>query len=76
MTRARSGGLGLSGEGLGVVRNEVATVPVALEHRSDLLDDVRIPRARHPDVPLQATDLSRVVKFDEPMYAVENPERR
>ena len=44
----------------GVIRHEIAAVPIALEHRRDLVDDVRISRAGHPDVPFEAADLRRV----------------
>lgn len=44
----------------GVIRDEIAAVPIALEHRGDLVDDVGISRTRHPDVPFEAADLRRV----------------
>lgn len=42
---------------LGVIRDKIAAVPIALEHSSDLGDDVGISRTRHTDVPFEATDL-------------------
>ena len=39
------GRLGLGRELSGVVRHEVAAVPVALEHRGDLVDDVGVAGA-------------------------------
>ena len=37
-----------------VVRNEVAAVPVALEHSGDLVNHIGIACARHADVPFEA----------------------
>ncbi len=43
-----------------VVGHEVAAVPVALEHRRDLVDDIRVARAGHAHVPLEPADLRGV----------------
>src|SRR5258707_1285907 len=51
---------GLVGEHVSVVGNEVAAVPVTLENRRDLIDDVRIAGAGDPNVPLQSCDLRGV----------------
>ena len=52
---ARTSGFG--GKRHGVIRDEIAAVPIALEHRGDLVDDVGVSRARHADVPFEAADL-------------------
>ncbi len=43
-----------------IVGDEVAAVPVALKHGTDLRHDARVPRPRDADVPLKAADLRRV----------------
>ena len=48
------------GKRLGVIRDEIAAVPIALEHGSDLVNDVGISRTGHADVPFEAADLRRV----------------
>jgi hypothetical protein len=62
------------------VGDEVAAVPVALEHRRDLVDDVPIASARDPNVPLKAGHLGGVgevrgtdVARRKPRLAVEQP---
>src|SRR3546814_9849146 len=42
---------------IGVVRNEVPSLPVAVEHGLELVDDVGVAGGRGPDVPLQPRDL-------------------
>ena len=42
---------GLLSEHVGVVRDEVAAVPVALENRGDLVNHVRVAGAGDADVP-------------------------
>ena len=48
---------GFGGKSLGVIRDEIAAVPIALEYRGDLLDDVGISRTGHADVPFETADL-------------------
>ena len=48
---------GFGGKRHGVIRDEIAAVPIALEHRRDLVDDVGISRTRHTNVPFEAADL-------------------
>ena len=55
--------VGAAGAGLllvelvGVVGDEVAGLPVAVEHGLELVDDVGVAGGRGPDVPLQPGDL-------------------
>src|SRR5687767_5568731 len=56
-SRCRTSGCG--GERCGVIGDKIATIPIALEHRGDLVNDVGISRTRHPDVPFEAADLGR-----------------
>jgi len=65
---------------LGDVRNEVATVPVRLEHGAHFVDHARIARPRRPHVPFEAVDLRRMrevrradVRSREARLAVEEP---
>src|SRR4051794_1097050 len=46
---------GLLSEDSRVVRNEIATVPVALEHRRDFFEDVWVSRAGDPNVPFKTS---------------------
>ena len=50
----------LLSEHVSVVGDEVAAVPVALEHRGDFVDDVGVAGAGDANVPLQACDLRGV----------------
>ena len=45
---------------VGVVGNEVAGLPVAVEHSAELRNDVRIAGSRCSNVPLQPSHLRRV----------------
>ena len=45
---------------VGVVGDEVAGLPVAVEHGGELVDDVGVAGGRGPDVPLEPGDLRRV----------------
>ena len=45
---------------VGVIRDEIAAVPVALEHRGDLVNDVRVSRTGNADVPFESADLCGV----------------
>ena len=48
---------GFSGKKYPAIRDEIAAVSIALEHRGDLVNDVGISRTRHADVPFEAADL-------------------
>lgn len=50
----------VGGELLRLKRDEVSAIPVSVEDGLDLVDDVRIARAGHANVPLEAVHLSRV----------------
>ena len=52
--------LDMLAEFIGVERTEVASVPVAVEDRSELVDDVGVARARHAHVPFEPADLGRM----------------
>ena len=63
-----------SRELVGVVGDEVAALPVALEHGVDLVDDVGVARPETRTFHSRPVTWAEWVRFDEPMYAVENPE--
>ena len=58
--RSRAGRLGLLEKLLPPVGKKRAALPVALEHRGELVDRLRIPRPRQANIPLQAAHLGRV----------------
>ena len=68
---------------VGLVGDEVAALPVAVEHRAELVDHVRVAGRRDADVPLESGHLGRVreirradVGRREPRATMEHPRLR